>query len=122
MGKFSRLGNELYNGHRSIDFVHKRPLWYSISGSIVLAALLVIIFNGFNFGIEFKGGTEFQINGLTSQQASQGTVDDLRQAIVDANIPGAEEPTVATAGNDGISVQTEELDASSTKQLTDVIT
>ena len=50
MGKFSRLGNELYNGHRSIDFVHKRPLWYSISGGIVLAALLVVIFNGFNFG------------------------------------------------------------------------
>ncbi|GAA1959737.1 protein translocase subunit SecF [Nocardioides panacihumi] len=121
MGKFSRLGNELYNGHRSIDFVHKRPLWYSISGGIVLAALLVVIFNGFNFGVEFTGGTEYRINGLSSSQANQATVDQLRQNIVDANIPGAHEPTVATSGADGITIQTEELGVSGNKQMVDVI-
>jgi len=121
MGKFSRLGNELYNGHRSIDFVHKRPLWYSISGGIVLAALLVVIFNGFNFGVEFTGGTEYRLNGLSSSQANQATVDQLRQNIVDANIPGAHEPTVATSGSDGITIQTEELGAAGNKQMVDVI-
>ena len=121
MGKFSRLGNELYNGRRSIDFVHKRPLWYSISGVMVLAALLVVIFNGFNWGVEFTGGTEYRINGLTSSQASQSTVDELRQNIVDANIPGAEEPTVSTSGEDGITIQTEELDAAGNKQMVEVI-
>src|SRR3954454_7940718 len=107
MGKFSRLGNELYNGRRSIDFVGKRPLWYSISGGIVLAALLVVIFNGFNFGVEFTGGTEYRINGLSTSQADQSTADELRQNIVDANIRGAEEPTVSTSGEDGITIQTE---------------
>ena len=121
MGKFSRLGNELYNGHRSIDFVHRRPLWYSISGGIVLAALLVIIFNGFNFGIEFKGGTEYRIDGLSSSQANQATVDELRQNIVDANIPGAAEPNVSTSGKDGITIQTEELNAAGNKQMLEVI-
>ncbi|MFI2708060.1 protein translocase subunit SecF, partial [Nocardioides sp. CER28] len=75
MGKFSRLGNELYTGRKSIDFVHKRPLWYSISGGIVLAALLVVILNGFNFGVEFTGGTQYKVDGLTSSQANQATVD-----------------------------------------------
>src|SRR4051812_36702881 len=102
MGKFSRLGNELYNGHRSIDFIGKRPLWYSISGGIVLAALLVVIFNGFNFGVEFTGGTEYRLSGLTSSQATQGTVDELRQEIAGSGVPGAEEPTVSTSGKDGI--------------------
>jgi preprotein translocase subunit SecF len=121
MGKFSRLGNELYNGRRSIDFIGKRPLWYSISGGIVLAALLVVIFNGFNFGVEFTGGTEYRINGLSTSQADQSTVDKLRQNIVDANIPGAEEPTVSTSGDDGITIQTEELNAAGNKQMVEVI-
>ena len=121
MGKFSRIGNELYNGRRSIDFVGKRPLWYSISGGIVLAALLVVIFNGFNFGVEFTGGTEYRINGLSTSQADQSTADELRQNIVDANIRGAEEPTVSTSGEDGITIQTEELNAAGNKQMVDVI-
>jgi len=122
MGKFSRLGNELYNGHRSIDFVHKRPLWYSISGGIVLAALLVVIFNGFNFGVEFTGGTEVRLSGLSSSQATQSTADDLRQAIVDAHIPGAQEPTVSTSGDSGMSIQTEDLTRANDQRLVDVIT
>ena len=35
MGKFSRLGNELYNGQKSIDFVGRRALWYAISALLV---------------------------------------------------------------------------------------
>ena len=31
MGKFSRLGNDLYGGRRSIDFVGRRALWYAVS-------------------------------------------------------------------------------------------
>ena len=37
MGKFSRLGNDLYTGRRSIDFVGRKWLWYAISGVIVAA-------------------------------------------------------------------------------------
>jgi preprotein translocase subunit SecF len=121
MGKFSRLGNELYNGRRSIDFIGKRPLWYSISGAIVLSALLVVIFNGFNFGVEFTGGTEYRLSGLTSSQASQGTVDDLRQEIADSGIAGAGEPSVATSGRDGISIQVEALSPAANQQVIDVI-
>jgi len=109
MGKFSRLGNELYNGRRSIDFIGKRPLWYSISGGIVLAAFLVVVLNGFNFGVEFTGGTEYKLSGLTSSQATQGTVDQLRENIADSGVPGAEEPTVATSGRDGITIEVERL-------------
>ena len=32
MGKFSRLGNDLYSGRRSIDFVGRTRLWFAISG------------------------------------------------------------------------------------------
>ena len=58
MGKFSRLGNDLYQGRKSYDFVGHRALWYLISGTLVGAAILVILIKGMNFGIEFTGGTE----------------------------------------------------------------
>ena len=35
MGKFSRLGNDLYTGKKSIDFVGRRWLWYAISAVIL---------------------------------------------------------------------------------------
>ena len=37
MGKFSRLGNDLYTGRRSIDFVGRKWLWYAVSAVIVVA-------------------------------------------------------------------------------------
>ena len=35
MGKFSRLGNDLYEGRVSIDFVGRKWLWYAISAVII---------------------------------------------------------------------------------------
>ena len=46
MGKFSRLGNDLYNGRRSIDFVGRKWLWYAISGVIVLLAIAGLLVQG----------------------------------------------------------------------------
>ena len=51
MGAFSRLGNELYSGKRSIDFVGRRWLWYSLSALIVAVAVLGLWSKGLNMGI-----------------------------------------------------------------------
>jgi preprotein translocase subunit SecF len=107
MGKFSRLGNDLYNGHHSIDFIGKRALWYAISGTIVGAAILVVVLKGLNFGIEFTGGTEYKLNELTSSQAGQTTADDLRSRVGDLGIEEAANPTVTTVNDDSLVVQIE---------------
>ena len=60
MGKLAQLGNALYEGDVSIDFVGRKWLWYSISGIIVLLAVAGLYFKGLNFGIEFEGGVEYQ--------------------------------------------------------------
>ena len=61
MGKFSRLGNALYEGDVSIDFVGRKWLWYTISGMIVLLAVGGLYFKGLNLGIEFEGGNEYNV-------------------------------------------------------------
>ncbi|WP_193610435.1 protein translocase subunit SecF [Nocardioides lijunqiniae] len=118
MGKASRLGNELYTGRRSIDFVHRRPLWYAITGVIVLLAIGAIAIRGLNFGIEFTGGTEYRVP--VTGQATQETADELREAVASSGVEGAESPTATTAGNN-ILLQVEELSQEESDQVAEAI-
>ena len=107
MGKMSRLGNELYNGHKSIDFAGRRALWYGVSILIVGLAIAALFVKPLNFGVEFRGGTELKI--AVADGVDQTDADDLREAIANAGIEHAENPTVTTAGSDSLVLTTESL-------------
>jgi preprotein translocase subunit SecF len=107
MGKMSRLGNDLYNGHKSIDFIGRKTVVYAISIVIVGLAIAALFVKPLNFGVEFRGGTEQKIS--VSAGVDQADADDLREAIADAGIENAENPSVTTAGSDSLVLTTEEL-------------
>ena len=119
MGKMSRLGNALYEGDVSIDFVGRKWLWYSISGVIVLLAVAGLYFKGLNFGIEFEGGVEYTVS-LPADQVTQDNVDEIRTAVADTGIDAASQPIVNTSG-ESIRVQTEVLNTKEALQVTDAI-
>ena len=108
MGKFSRLGNDLYSGKRSIDFVGRTKLWYTISGLIIVAAVLGLYFRGLNWGLEFRGGAQFTVS-MSSGQVTQDNADKLRNAVAGTGIPSAQQVVVTTAGQNSILVETEPL-------------
>lgn len=104
MSKLKDLGNDLYSGAKSIDIVGRRKVFYVIGIAIVIASILVpIAKGGFNFGIEFRGGSEFRIDGVagTSQQIATDAVQSVE--------PGSQ-PLVTTVGLDSVRIQTEQLD------------
>jgi preprotein translocase subunit SecF len=104
MSKLKDLGNDLYSGKKSIDIVGRRKIFYIIGIAVVIASILVpIVKGGFNFGIEFRGGSEFRIDGVagTSQQVATQAVQSVE--------PGSA-PLVTTVGLDSVRVQTEQLD------------
>jgi preprotein translocase subunit SecF len=104
MSKLKDLGNDLYSGKKSIDVVGRRKVFYLIGIAIVIASILVpVIKGGFNFGIEFRGGSEFRIEGVagTSQQVATDAVQSVE--------PGSA-PLVTTVGLDSVRIQTEQLD------------
>lgn len=125
MGKFSRLGNELYQGRKSYDFVGRRALWYAISGALVGLAVLVILVRGLNFGIEFTGGTQYTLSDLPSDVATQDTADELRDEIGTSVRGLSAEPTVTTTSGQGdlggLVIQTEDLNAAQNVQVRDII-
>src|SRR6478609_2037672 len=121
MGKFSRLGNELYQGRKSIDFVGRRALWYGVTLAVVAVAILVIVVKGLNFGIEFTGGTEYRIDDLPASVATQDTVDTLRDEIGNSSAGADAEPTVTTSGEDAIIVQTENVNRAADQEIRGII-
>ena len=111
MSKFKELGNDLYSGRVSIDIVGRRKLWYAIAIVLVIIAIVApVARGGFNFGIEFRGGSEFRIDGVgdTSQQVARDAVQS-----VDAEA----QPIVTSVGVDSVRIQTEQLDDVTTEEI-----
>lgn len=103
MSRFSEFGNQLYSGEKSIDFVGRRKIFYVIAlVMLVLSLLLPLRTGGFNFGIEFRGGSEYRISdsNVTSTIAAEEAVHSV--------VPNIQVNTTQI-GNDTIRVQTPQL-------------
>ena len=53
--------SRLYRSEMNFDFIGQRKKWYIASGILMLICLASIVFRGFNFGIEFSGGNQFDV-------------------------------------------------------------
>ncbi len=98
--KFNEVGNRLYTGETSIDFVGRRKLWYFTSFIIIAVAAFGLFGRGLNLGIEFKGGAKFNVPSLTS-------VEDARNIVKNA---GVETSVIIAVGNERLEIQTPPLD------------
>ncbi|MET4704545.1 protein translocase subunit SecF [Frigoribacterium sp. UYMn621] len=111
MASFSQFGNDLYTGKRSYDIIGKRKIWYGISAVLILIVIVVPIFRGgFLFGIEFLGGSQFQISssaGLDSTKAQT-----LAQDTVLAVEPGSNPRVTLVGSASSVRVQTDQLTSS----------
>jgi preprotein translocase subunit SecF len=123
MGKFSHLGNDLYSGERSFDFVGRRTVYYLISVLLVLGAAGLVVGKGLNLGIEFTGGTQFAVS-LPADDVTQENAEELREVVAaaadDAGIETGD-PIVTTEGTSRLIVQVQELGQEETDALIEVI-
>ena len=108
LNAMAKFGNDLYTGERSYGFVARRKVWYIAAGILVLLSILLpIARGGFVFGIEFRGGSEFQISqvqNLDDREAAQNLASDTVESIVPEGTP-----RVSIVGGDGVRVQTSQL-------------
>ncbi len=118
MSRISRLGQSLYEGTVSIDFVGRKWLWYSFSSVLVAISLVGLLVVKLNMGIEFEGGVEYRV---AVQQPSQQQVQDIRTAVQDTGLDAASAPIVNTSGADAIRVQTEPLSNADARMVSQAI-
>lgn len=126
MISFSKFGNDLYTGARSVDFVGKRRIWLSIAVLLMILAVAVPFIrgggnpaNGFNFGIEFRGGSQFQVADIPGNQGST-TLQTEATAAVRRVIPSAT-VFVSSLGSNAVRVQTDQLTEAETARVSDAL-
>jgi preprotein translocase subunit SecF len=96
----------LYRGESTFDFIGTRKRWYAASAVLILLCILSFFLRGFNVGIDFKGGTQFQITNAPSVTASQA-----QSALSDAGqVPEGAAQIVGAGSTRSIIIKTKELD------------
>ena len=88
-GKRPNAFVRLYRGETSFDFVGRRRVWYVLSAIIIVAGLVSLTTRGLNLGIDFRGGTSWQV------PADGVSVSTATKAVEAAGVP---QPVVEALG------------------------
>ncbi|SDH27477.1 protein translocase subunit SecF [Microbacterium pygmaeum] len=110
MGRMSQFGNDLYSGKTSFPFVGRRRLWFIIAAIFVIAAALVPLFRPIQFSIEFTGGSQFVVSGVTDPDQLVAT-DAVQSVVPDATTK------ISTVGTTAVRVQTDQLTTDETQAV-----
>ncbi|MDF2092089.1 protein translocase subunit SecF [Knoellia sp. 3-2P3] len=114
MINFSKFGNDLYTGKRSIAFVGNRRRWYALSAVLILVALVGLGVQKLNLGLEFTGGSEFRVAAGSNSDNYESRARDALAEVA----PG-ESANITRLGTSSstIRVQTEELDEAQSSEV-----
>lgn len=90
-GVFGRL----YHGETTFDFVGRWKRWFALSGVALLVGLGVLGIRGLNLGIDFTGGTVWQV------PAGQAQVAEVQEAMGELGYGNVQVQEVTQTGGDG---------------------
>ena len=114
MRSMNQLGNDLYTGKTSFPFVGRRRLWFLIAAILVIGAALVPLFRPIQFSIEFTGGSQFTVSGITAPAQALATT------AVQTVVPGATTKVTTIGSADGeqsVRVQTDQMTDEETRAV-----
>jgi len=110
MRSMGQLGNDLYTGKTSFPFIARRRWWFIIAAVLVIASALVPLIRPVQFSIEFTGGSQFTVTGLSSPDQELAT-DAVHTVVPDATTK------VTTIGSDAVRVQTDQMSNDDTQAV-----
>ncbi len=110
MANRSTWGNRLHSGETTYPIVGQRKRWFLVSGALMALAILILVFKGLNPGIDFRGGTEYTLPGVSNPDTT------VAVSVVEKALP-TEEPRVAVVGGDNIRVQLGQLEQAQVDSL-----
>lgn len=98
---------------KNFDFIKIRKKVYTISIVIMIICLISIIFSGFNLGVDFSGGTLFQIKFEKSVSTA-----DVRKVLGEFNLS---QSTIQSLSGNEFVIRTENINAERQKEILSVL-
>ena len=74
-------GTPRFSWKWNIDFIKNRKKFYAISIAVILIGIGAFAFKGFNYGIDFTGGTMMQI-----ELGKEASIDEIKETIAEYNL------------------------------------
>ncbi|HVL82030.1 MAG TPA: protein translocase subunit SecF [Actinomycetota bacterium] len=103
----------LKGGGLGIDFIGRARTWFILSGVLVAICAGSLAIRGLNLGLEFRGGTSFEVVSERDIPTAQ-----LREAVSAVGIDGV---IVQQVGDDGYLVQTEHVGADLQQEVSRIV-
>jgi preprotein translocase subunit SecF len=111
-GKHHTL-KDLYHERTNFDFLHRKWRWALLSGIVLLAGLFGFLVNGLNLGIDFTGGTAWELT--THQTPSTGQLRSLVEPL------GVKDPKIVIVGSRGVRLQGQNLSQAKEDRITNAL-
>lgn len=110
MSRLGNLGERMYRGEVSYDFVGKKKRWFAVSVLITIAAVVGLVTPGLKMGIEFSGGAVFTVEksdvSVTQEQARAAAEEASGHTAI-----------VQKLGNGALRVQMAELETGQAERV-----
>jgi preprotein translocase subunit SecF len=104
---------DLYHEDTYFDFLSRRWRWALISGVLLLISVLgFVVRGGLNLGLDFTGGTAWQLTVSPSKDLSTADVRDI------VNGAGISEPKIVILGDRGVRVEASEVAGEREREVT----
>jgi preprotein translocase subunit SecF len=119
--KKAKFFDRLYVGNGALNVIGTRKRWYIFFSALVLVCLASIVFRGFNFGIDFEGGTKIQLDA----QSAAGTITTEQVTKVYGDTLNGEPESVQSVGvgeSASIQLRTEALSQGEIARLKTALT
>ena len=99
--------------NKNFNFIKNRKIAYTISAVIILVGLISIIFHGFNFGIDFSGGTLLQLKFDKSV-----STEEIRKVLGEFHLS---QSTIQKLSDNEFVIRTENIDTERRKEILSVL-
>lgn len=105
MASFAAFGNDLYTGRRQINFVGRRRTWYVVSAVFLVLALVGLLGPGLSLSLEFKGGSEIKIAGISQM----GDYTARANKVITSSTGKTANLDITKVGNSGLTIDSKDL-------------
>jgi preprotein translocase subunit SecF len=108
---------DFYHERTSFDFTGRAWRWAILSGTVILIGIVAIFTRGLNLGIDFEGGTSWQV----PVKGKSASVGDVRDVLRPLGVGDAKVLVLEGDSGESVRVQTKDVNPADEQKVTDAL-